>query len=80
MAKSQEMSCGWKYSLDPVDSELVIARTCIAYLMFDVLDGSIAHTSVEQGYLNYASKFWAIHRTQVRNHNLNNLSQTHSVF
>jgi ankyrin repeat protein len=61
VAKSQEISSGWKYSLNPVDSELVIARTCIAYLMFDVFDGSIAHISVEHGYLDYASKFWAIH-------------------
>ena len=61
VAKSQEMSSGWKYSLNPVDSELVIARTCIAYLMFDVFDMSKAHPSVEHGYLDYASKFWAIH-------------------
>jgi ankyrin repeat protein len=60
MAKSQETSSGWKYSLDPVDSHLVIARTCIAYLMFDIFDDSIAHTA-EHGYLDYASKFWALH-------------------
>ena len=61
VAKSQEISSGWKYSLDPVESELVIARTCIAYLMFNVFDESKAHTSTEHGYLNYTSKFWAIH-------------------
>jgi ankyrin repeat protein len=61
VTKSQEMTSGWKYSLDPVDSELVIARTCIAYLMFNVFDESKAHTSAEHGYLDYASKFWAIH-------------------
>ena len=61
VAKHQEMSSGWKYSLSPADSELVIARTCITYLMFDVFDRSIAHGSAEHGYLNYASKFWPIH-------------------
>jgi ankyrin repeat protein len=61
VAKSQEISSGWKHSLDPVDSELTIARTCIAYLTFDVFDEAIDHKSVDHGYLGYASEFWAVH-------------------
>jgi hypothetical protein len=61
IGKSQEVRSGWKHSLDPVDSELVIAKTCIFYLMFDFTDRLKTYISIEHGYLDYASKFWAIH-------------------
>jgi ankyrin repeat protein len=59
--KSQEMGGGWKYSFNPVDSELIIARTCIAYLMLNNFNESITQTSAEHGYLDYSSKFWMTH-------------------
>jgi hypothetical protein len=69
IAKSHTLIGEWKHSLDPIESEIVTARTCIAFLMFTVVDGIIgkdslideatSRTSVtdKHGYLNYAASF-----------------------
>jgi hypothetical protein len=63
---------GWKHSLDPVESELVIGRTCITYLMFTDFDDKLVNDTTSNdfaiqkqteshGYLDYAAQFWAMH-------------------
>jgi len=72
LVAKNEVLDGWKHSLDPVESELVIARTCISYLMFDEFgdglvgdsashDFNIQKQTGSRGYLNYAAEFWAMH-------------------
>jgi ankyrin repeat protein len=72
LVAKNEVLDGWKHSLDPVESELVIARTCISYLMFDEFgDGLVSDSTSHnfniqkqtgsRGYLNYAAEFWAMH-------------------
>src|SRR6201999_432935 len=66
---------GWKHSLDPVESELVIARTCIDYLMFTVFDNGIVGDMTSHGYFNYASWFWPIHYRRAQKRATNKLLQ-----
>jgi ankyrin repeat protein len=63
LVAKNEVLDGWKHSLDPVESELVIARTCISYLMFDEFgDGLFSDPPKgSRGYLDYAAEFWAMH-------------------
>jgi hypothetical protein len=72
VTKSQAPPSGWKQSINPVESELLMARICITYLMFTVFeDGIINDTHTEMndanyGYLDYAASFWATHYTKVQ--------------
>lgn len=64
----------WKCSLDPVNSNFVLARICIWYVLFDVLDQQpliinsesdggqkTEHYIMAHDFLDYAAKHWAIH-------------------
>jgi ankyrin repeat domain-containing protein 50 len=75
-------SGGWKYSIDPVESELVIARTCISYLLFTEFDSYFDKRGESRGeryskvkeivenhhFLSYAASQWAAHfrKAQIR--------------
>ena len=72
VGKSGVSATGWQHSLEPVESELVIAKTCIAYLMFDIFDKQLidpkrSSRSInkrlidDHAYLEYAASFWAAH-------------------
>ena len=67
----------WKYSLDPAESNLVLAKICISYLLFAIFEshplvidpnvrGKDLKNTVDQytnrhGFLDYAAKHWAVH-------------------
>jgi ankyrin repeat domain-containing protein 50 len=64
----------WKHSLDPVDSNLVLTKICIYYLLFDVFESRPLAVSPEgqigeevdrytsqHGFLDYAAKHWTVH-------------------
>lgn len=51
----------WKHSLNPGDSNLVLAKTCISYLLFDVFEEEIARYTHEHGFLDYAANHWSTH-------------------
>lgn len=62
---------GWKHSLDPVQSELSLATSCIALLMFTDFDDRFEWDMILDGidpagisgfeFLGYASFFWTTH-------------------
>jgi ankyrin repeat domain-containing protein 50 len=75
IAKSEVLLGGWKHSLDPMESELLMARICITYLMFTVFDdhlfGEATSSAIDKqtqnhGYLSYAASFWAFHHRQAQ--------------
>lgn len=68
IAKGEVVLDRWKHSIDFEESQLLITRTCITYLMFTVfgdglIDETTSHKSVikelteNHGYLSYASRF-----------------------
>jgi ankyrin repeat protein len=66
IAKSHVLSSGWKHCLDPEESELCMARTCITYLTFTTFgDGSCNELdgwpTDHHNFLAYAARFWAFH-------------------
>lgn len=68
LVAKDKVLCGWKHSLDPVLSELIVARSCIILLMFtDFDDGFEWHTTLTFDeflgfeFLGYASNFWTTH-------------------
>ena len=75
LAQTEICSRGWKYSIEPAESELVIARTCITYLLFTEFDrnfdtgGKYQHENDSQvqviirshHFLSYAASQWAAH-------------------
>lgn len=66
VAKSQALVGRWKHSFNPVESELIITRTCLAYLLFTVVeDSTFDFNDDEDGYLDYASRFWITHYRRV---------------
>jgi ankyrin repeat domain-containing protein 50 len=78
ISKSHVLLGGWKYSLDLVELELLVARTCIAYLRYTVFqdlhfnettsDGSSVKQKTEShSYFNYAAMFWATHYQRAQN-------------
>ena len=77
IAKSEAVVGRWQHSIDLMASELLMARTCIIYLMFTIFnDGFVGEiTSYESaikqqtenhGYLSYAARFWAAHYRQAQ--------------
>ncbi|KAH8689906.1 hypothetical protein BGW36DRAFT_307105 [Talaromyces proteolyticus] len=68
VAKDQALLGSWKHSLSPMESEFLMARICITYLMLrifgDNFQDDTAHDrdAIKQyGYLEYAASFWATH-------------------
>lgn len=75
LAKTEMCSEVWKYSIEPAESELIVARTCITYLLFtefssDLDIGGESQTKKESEaklhtdkhhYLGYAASQWAVH-------------------
>ena len=61
VAKGEVITSIWKHSLDPVESELVIAKTCIIYLMVTDFDFAIQERIENHSYLSYATQFWVMH-------------------
>jgi hypothetical protein len=67
----------WKYSLETTESELILTKICISYLLFTIFDSdplligvgasgydvkeNINQYTNEHGFLDYAAKHWAIH-------------------
>ena len=67
----------WKYSLDPAESNLVLAKICISYLLFDifeshplVIDPNVERADLKKAvdqytnghdFLDYAANHWAVH-------------------
>ena len=71
---SKALTGQWKHSLDPVESNLTMARACIAYLSWTVFDNeSISgdepgfQVAMQYGFLNYAACFWATHFRRAQN-------------
>ncbi|OCL00607.1 ankyrin, partial [Cenococcum geophilum 1.58] len=75
LAKTEAYSGVWKYSIEPAVSELIVAKTCITYLLFAEFSSSLDiggksqaekeskvknHTD-KHHYLGYAASQWAIH-------------------
>jgi ankyrin repeat protein len=63
-----EVRDGWKHSLDPVQSELILATSCIVPLMFSDFDEYRMPDDVSLGellsgfeFLGYAASFWTAH-------------------
>jgi ankyrin repeat protein len=52
IAKDEVSRTSWKHSFDPLESEYILARTCIAYLLLDVFDGEFidVHTQERSEY------------------------------
>jgi ankyrin repeat protein len=69
VAKSEALSSRWKHSIDLVQSDLVMTRACIAYLMFGIFSEVANYTSTthELDFLDYASRFWVAHFRKVQN-------------
>ena len=75
LAKPEMCSGVWKYSIEPAVSELIIAKTCITYLLFaefssdlDIVgesqaakDYKVKHHTDKHHYLGYAASQWPIH-------------------
>ena len=75
LAKTEMCSGVWKYSIEPAVSELIIARTCITYLLFTEFsidldigeksrpkrESKVKHHTDKHHYLGYAASQWALH-------------------
>ncbi|KAF1817296.1 hypothetical protein P152DRAFT_463500 [Eremomyces bilateralis CBS 781.70] len=63
LTKSEAAAIGWKHSLVPTDSELLMARVCLIYLSLTEFDRATDQISaaVKHGYLDYAVGSWAAH-------------------
>ncbi|KAI9765965.1 MAG: hypothetical protein M1840_006972, partial [Geoglossum simile] len=75
LAKPEMCSGVWKHSIEPVVSELIVAKTCITYLLFaefsgdldiegrsqDERESKVEHHTDKHHYLGYAASQWAIH-------------------
>ena len=69
LAKTEICSGAWKYSIEPAMSELIVARTCITYLLFAEFssdleiekESKVKHHTDKHHYLGYAASQWAIH-------------------
>ena len=73
--KRDSCRMGWKHSLRPQDSNLVLAETCISYLLFaefemrplvigpefKTWEGIVDQYSNKYDFLDYAAKHWAFH-------------------
>ena len=61
--KSETFTGPWKHSLDPVESELVMAKVCVTYLMLSLFDGPVNYSSTASvlDFFDYAAAFWAPH-------------------
>jgi ankyrin repeat protein len=71
----------WKCSLEPAESNLVLAKICISYLLFAefesdplviddrdsdrVIEGKVAQYTAKHDFLDYAAKHWATHLLRV---------------
>ena len=65
---------GWQYSLDPVDSHLILTKACLRYLSFDVFEVNnmiiksdynyanerISYTQ-KHDFIDYAAQHWMFH-------------------
>ena len=59
----------WKHSLEPRESNLVLAEICIWYLLFTVfesdplvINGVLSHRYInEHDFLDYSAKYWTAH-------------------
>ena len=75
LAKNQIATSGWKNSIEPAVSELIVAKTCITYLLFTEFSSDLdiegelrsekeykvkQHTD-KHHYLGYAASQWAVH-------------------
>jgi ankyrin repeat protein len=72
----------WKHSLEPVESNRILAEACISYLLFDefsshplVMDseakglyirGEVDRYTKEHEFLDYAAKHWATHLRETK--------------
>lgn len=63
----------WRQSLNPVESNSVLAKICLSYLLFHELNRQVAEevdlmndTIVAHEFLDYAAKHWANHCRQAR--------------
>ena len=75
LAKTEMCSGVWKYSIEPAESELIVARTCILYLLFTEFSGNwdigeetkhekyskVKPRIDKHQYLGYAATQWAAH-------------------
>jgi ankyrin repeat domain-containing protein 50 len=72
VTRNSSLCDGWKHSLQPIESNLVLARICITYLMFTdfnddrVDDSSISLATESSSLFPYAAKFWTIHYRQAQ--------------
>jgi hypothetical protein len=65
VAKSKAINGRGKHSIHPAELELLMARTCVTYLMFTVFDDNLHKRQTENhGYFAYAASFWATHYSQ----------------
>lgn len=86
VAKGEVITGSWRHSLDPVESELLMATVCISYLGFtdfiDDLSGMmdddlcIEHQAENSVFLHYATRYWAIHYRQAQRRTTNELLQS----
>jgi hypothetical protein len=70
VAKNQVLLDSWKHSLNPVDSEFLLARICITYLMFKTFEVQVAQHDVTRkrhDFLRYAANFWSVHFKETPN-------------
>lgn len=65
-----EMLDSWKHSLDPIETEFIVAKSCITFLMFTDFDDGFDWVETDNvpldelqkyDYLEYASNFWMSH-------------------
>ena len=71
VAKDQVLLGSWKHSISAMESEFLMARICITYLMFrsfgDDFKADTAAAIKEYGYLEYAASFWGTHYKEAQN-------------
>jgi ankyrin repeat protein len=67
VAKGKISTGGWKHSLAPVESELVMARICITYLIMTTFDGGPNQRhKATYSFLDFTASFWVTHYRQVQ--------------
>ena len=77
LTRGEAVSSYWKHSLNPVDSNLLMATACITYLKFVMFIDEIDLEIVKQhDFYNYAACFWATHFREAQSTATRELAQS----
>jgi ankyrin repeat protein len=79
-SRSNSSQVDWKHSLEPVESNFVLAKICISYLLFSIFGSdplvvnsdwrkmkeATSQYTYKHGFFDYSAKYWSAHFTEAK--------------